>query len=104
MYHCGVTLLETFTLSFAVLADVLLSRQRTLSQPITFGLIAHDVTPNITCARANLKHVTCSKNVSSLENLRAYNNYALGRFGVIPPSRAVACYQIKIGLKSHERT
>ena len=56
-----------------------------------FGLVVPDVTPQITCACAHLKSVTCSEHFSSLDILRAYDQYTLVKFGLIPPSRALAC-------------
>ena len=48
--------------------------------------------------------MTSSEHLSSLKILLAYNQYALGWIGVVPPSRALACYRIKIGIKSCKRT
>ena len=79
---------------------ILLPRQRTLSHPIVFVLVVPNVTSKITCARAHPKSVTCPEQLSRLEILRAYDQYALDRIRVIPPSRTLACQKIKIGLKS----
>ena len=103
MYHYGVTLLGVFLCGFADSEDVLVPHQRTLSQPIVFGLSVPYVTPQIMCACEHLKSMTCSEHFSSLDIIRAYDQYALGRFGVIPPSQALACKQIKIGLKTRKR-
>ena len=103
-YHSSVTLLGIFPRGFADRVDILLPRQRTLSQPITFGLVNPNVTPQITCAHAHPKFMTFSGHLSSLKILREYDQYALGWFGVIIPSWALACYRIKIGLKLRERT
>ena len=75
---------------FSDCVDILLPCQRTLSQPIAFGLVVPDVTPKITCAREHLKYVTCSKQFYSLKIIWAYNQYVLGRFGVITLYRAFA--------------
>ena len=79
-------------------------RQRTLSHKIASGLVAPGVTPKIICAHAHLKYVTFSEHFPPLVILRAYNKYALERFGVIPLYWAIAFQQIKIGLKSRKRT
>ena len=68
-----------------------LPRHCKLSQPIAFGLVVPDVTPKITCAREHLKSVMWPKLFSSLNILQAYNQYALGLFGKVLPSRALAC-------------
>ena len=46
---------------FSDRANVLLPRQRTLSQPIALQLVVLDLTPKITRARAHLKPVTLAK-------------------------------------------
>ena len=102
--HCGVTLLGIFHRVFSDRVGILLPRQRNLSQPIVFGLIVPNVTPKITCARAHLKSVTCSKATSSLDIIQAYNQYDFGQFGIIPLSQALVCQKIKIFIKSLERT
>ena len=84
-YHCGATLLGKFTRGLSDRVDILLPRQRALSQPIAFGLVVTNVTPNITCARAHPKSVTFPENFFRLEILRAYDQYTLGWIGVIPP-------------------
>ena len=91
MYHYGVTLLGIFPRDFSDSVDNLLSRHRTLSQSIVFGLFIPNVNPQIKCACANPKYVTSYEQFSNLNNLRAYDQYALGRFGVIPPYRYLAC-------------
>ena len=103
-YPCSVTLLGIFPCGFADRVDILLPRQRTISQPIVFGLVVPNVTPKIMCACAHPKSVTWPKTFSCLKILRVYDQYALGRIGVIPPSRALVCQWIIIGLKSCERT
>ena len=86
MYHCGVTLLGIFTRGFADRVDIPLPHHQKLPQPIAFGLDVTNATPNITCARAHPKSVTCAKHFNRLEILRAYDQHALGQFGAIPPS------------------
>ena len=103
-YHCSVTLLGIFPCGFTDRADVLLPHQRTIYRTTAFLLIVPDATPKIMCARAQLKSMTSSEQFSGLDILRAYDQYALGRFGVIPPSQALECEQIKICLESRERT
>ena len=83
--------MENFPRSFADRADVLLSRQRELSKPIALRLAVRDITPNIMCARAHLKSVTFPKHFSIFDILWAYDQCALERFGVIPPSHSLAC-------------
>ena len=104
MYRYGVTLIGIFPRSFADRVDILLLRQRTLSQPIVFGLVVPNVTPKIMCARANPKSVTFLKHFSLVKILWAYYQYTLGCLGVIPPSWALACQRIKIGFNYCERT
>ena len=104
MYHYSVTNLVIFTRAFADRVDILLPRQRTISQTIVFGIVVTNVTPKITCARAHPKNVTCPKYFPHLNILRAYDQHTLGRLGVIPLSRALACHQIKIGIKFCEHT
>ena len=74
------------TRGFSDRVDILLPRQRTLSQPIVFGLVVPNVIPKIMCARSRPKSVSYPKHFSSLDILRAYNQYNLGRLRVIPPS------------------
>ena len=56
---------------FSDRSDVPLPLQRALSQIISFGLVIPDVTPKITCARAHLKSMTCSKQFYNLDIIRA---------------------------------
>ena len=93
-----------FTHSFADGVDILFPRQRTLFQPITFGLFFTNVTPKITRACAHSKLVTQPEQFSCLEILWAYDQYAIDLLRVIHPSRALAFQQIKIYLKSCKRT
>ena len=103
-YHCGITFLGMFTHGLSGSFDILLPRQRTLSQPIAFGLVITNVTPKITCDLAHPKSVTFHKHFSRLEILRAYDQYALGRIRVIPSSQALAFQKIKKSLNSCKRT
>ena len=84
-YHCSVTLLGIFPRGFSDRVDILLPRQRTISQTIVFGIVVTNVTPKITCARAHIKSVTSSKHFYCLEIIWAHDQYALVWFGVIPP-------------------
>ena len=86
-----MTLLGVFTCSFVDLSNVLLPRQRTLSQTIDVGLVVHDVIPKIKFVHAYLKYVTCDELISGLEILRMYDQYPLGWFGITYASRALAC-------------
>ena len=80
-----------FPRDFSDRVNVLLQRQCLLSQPTALGLDVPDLTPNMTCARAHLKSVTCTKLLYGLEIIRMYDQYALGWFEVISASWALAC-------------
>ena len=85
------TLLEIFPGGFADRVNIFLSRQLTISQPITFGIIAPDVTPKITYARAHLKSLTCPELLPVLKTPQMHDQYDLGRLGIISASQALAC-------------
>ena len=91
MYQCGVTLLGIFTRGFSDRVDFFLPRQRTPSQPIIFGLVVPYVNLNITCALAYLESKTYLELFSGLEILCMYDQYALGRFGIISAPQALVC-------------
>ena len=76
---------------FAECVDSLLPRQCILYQPIVFRLVIPNLTPKITCAPATPKSMTCSEHFYSLDILRSYKQYSLGRIGVISSSRSLAC-------------
>ena len=57
--------------------SIIIPRQRTLSQPIAFGLVVPNATPKITCAREHPKSVSFPEHFYGLMILRAYDQYAL---------------------------
>ena len=75
-------------LRFTNRANVNLPHQITLSQPIALRLVIPNIKPAITRARG---HLTRAENVSGLEIIRMYNQYAFGRFGIISASWPLAC-------------
>ena len=80
-----------FPHSFDDIANVLIPRERTLSQPIDLGLVVPDVTPKITCPCAHLKSVTLFDLLSGLDIIWMHDQYAIGRFGIISASWALVC-------------
>ena len=91
MYHHGVTILWIFLSGFSDCDNVLLPRQRTLSQPITLELFVSNVTPKIKCVRAYLTYVTSTELLSGLKILWMHDEYSVGRFGIIPVSWDLEC-------------
>ena len=89
--HHSITLLGIFPYSFTDRANVPISRRRTLSQPIIFGLVVPDITTKITRACAHLKPVTRPKTFSGLKIIWMHNQYAFVRFEKISAYRSLVC-------------
>ena len=83
--------MEIFPRGFFDHSNVLLPRQRTLSQPIALGTVVPDVTPEIMCACAHLKSVTLSKLFYGLDIISMHKQYALGQFRMISASWPLVC-------------
>ena len=91
MCHRVTIILEIFPRGFTDHANVLLPHKRTLSKPISLGLVVLYVTPEITRARAHLKSVTRDEHFYGLDILCMKDQYAFGSFRMISVPWPLAC-------------
>ena len=84
-----------FTCYFSDRANVPFPYQRTLFEPIMFGLVLLDKTSKVMRASAHLKPVTQEKLFSSFNIILMHNQNTFRGFRAIPMTQAESFYQIE---------
>ena len=82
--HCSVNFLMIFICRFGDCMNIYLPFIRLIFEPLVFGLIIPDITTEITCARANLKPMTGTKQLPHLDIFSMHDQNDFISVGVIP--------------------